>query len=518
MAMVHTRDPRMAVRLLIAAALLIPMMVVFPGTARACSCALPEPRDAIAEADAAFVGRLLDRSGGNSMFGGDGEATFFFAVDDDVKGNLGTEVEVVSPASGGSCGLEVREGSRVGLFLTLSSSDTWTSSLCSQIDPDVLLRAAAPLPAPDGAGPIRLLVGGNFGEARVMSLDRAGRTLAYGYGTGDVFDIDVCPGGHRSVESVAVGREGAIVVRDVASLAVVRKVPLVEAKFPSIYVVACLDRRGEHLLAIDHVRDEVRVHEIVDDQAKVVFSERGRAWGTAIERGIPYLILRGTRFGRVDIGSGHFHLLARLPSHADWARLSPGGGWVAAVRYGGADSEGSPSDIVLISTVDGSVTTRPLVGWNDGGRLRWLSEDRLLFLPTGEDVDRVAVYDIPSFEEIVGADEWYAGEAVLSDGVLYGTEGSSLTTVELGNDEVARTLRTFDGSSYALALVPGAMEAEPSPIPVTPAPSPVSGPSRPGGLTASSMWWVIALAIAGSMATLFALRSRSRIGGPASDA
>jgi hypothetical protein len=508
--MAQTRDPGLTVKLLFVIAVLIPTMVVFPGTARACSCALPEPRDAIAESDAAFVGRLLDRSGGGSIFGGGGETTFLFAVDDDVKGNLGAEVEVATPASGGNCGLEVGEGSRVGLFLTLSASDTWTSSLCSQIEPEVLLRAAAPLPAPDGTGPIRLLVGGNFGEARVMSLDQAGRTLAYGYGKGDVFDIDVCPGGRRSVESVAHGRNGALVVRDVGSLAIVRRVPIVEAKFPSIYVVACLDQRGEHLLAIDDVHNEVRVHEIIDDQAEVVFSEPGRAWGTAIEHGIPYLILQGTRFGRVDVGSGRFHLLARLPAHADGARLSPDGGWVAAVRYGGAVSEESPSDIVLISTADGSVTTRPLVGWNDGGRLHWLSGDRLLFLPIGEDVDRVAVYEIPSFEEIAGADEWYAGEAVLSDGVLYGTEGSNLTTVELGNDDVTRTLRTFDGPAYALALVEGTMEAEPSPPPVTPAPSPVSGPSGLGEGVASSMWWVIALMIGGAIAIFRARRSLGR--------
>ena len=69
----------------------------------------------------------------------------------------------------------------------------WTSGLCSQIDPDVLLQAAQPLPAPDGVGPVRFVVGGNLGENRLMALDRKGRTLAYGTGDGDARDVDVCP-------------------------------------------------------------------------------------------------------------------------------------------------------------------------------------------------------------------------------------------------------------------------------------------------------------------------------------
>ena len=239
-------------------------LIVTAGEAEACSCASVEPRDAIAESDAAFVGTVLERSGDGVVDGFfDGEdRTFIFAVETDVKGNLGSEVEVHSSI----CGLEVEEGGRVGLFLTLGAGDVWTSSLCSQIAPAVLLRAAAPLPAPDGTGPIRFLLGGNFGEARLMSVDDRGRTLAYGYGRGVVYDIDVCPGGRRSVETVAEGRIGSLVVRDVRSLEILREMPLVEAKFPSIYVVECLDERADQLLAIDDVGG-VRVHEIVGGEA-----------------------------------------------------------------------------------------------------------------------------------------------------------------------------------------------------------------------------------------------------------
>jgi hypothetical protein len=426
------------------------------------------------------VGTLLERRGDGVVDGFfDGEdRTFIFAVETDVKGNLGSEVEVHSSV----CGLEVDEGGRVGLFLTLGAGDVWTSSLCSQIAPDVLLRAAAPLPAPDGTGPIRFLLGGNFGEARLMSVDDRGRTLAYGYGRGVVHDIDVCPGGRRSVETVAEGRIGSLVVRDVRSLEILREMPLVEAKSPSIYVVECLDERADHLLAIDDVGG-VRVHEIVGGEASVLFESPGRAWGSTIEGDVPYLTLSGRRFGRLDVRSGRFEAIVRLPEHTEGARLSPDGRWVASVRYGGARPGQPPSDIVLISTGDGSTRTTPLVFWNDGGWIQWLSADRFLFLPIGEDVHRIAIYDVPSLEEVVGADEWYAGEAVILNGVgdrvVYGTNGYQLSRVRLGVDDATRVLREFDGPVYALAHVPGTERAQPAPPPPVTAPSPVAGPPVP---------------------------------------
>jgi hypothetical protein len=291
-----------------------------------------------------------------------------------------------------------------------------------------------------------------------------------------VYDLDVCPGGRRSVETVAAGRIGSVVVRDVASLGVVGEVALLESKFPSIYEVACLDESGEHLLAIGDAAGSVRIFEVLDGVAKEVFSGRGRSWGTTIEGDVPYVVLSGRRFGRVDIHTGGFELIVRLPEHTDGARLSPDGRWVATVRYGGGQPGEPPSDIVVVSTRDGAIETRPLVFWNDGGRVHWLAEDRLLFLPIGEDVERIAIYEVPTLRELVGADDWYAGEAVIRDDVVYGIDYRGLTHVRLGTDEVASSLRPFDGPAYALALVPGSIMADPSPAPETSTPSPVAGP------------------------------------------
>jgi hypothetical protein len=88
----------------------------------ACDCAAAEPMGALAQADSAFVGTLIERTeGGPSIpFYGDRVATFHFRVSDDLKGNLDDEIKVVTSAYGASCGLEVAEGARVGLFLTLA--------------------------------------------------------------------------------------------------------------------------------------------------------------------------------------------------------------------------------------------------------------------------------------------------------------------------------------------------------------------------------------------------------------
>jgi hypothetical protein len=503
----HARAVR---SLLVAFVVASTWLVVSANESLACSCAMGEPRDALAEADAALVGTLIDRSeGGPSVpFYGDQVATFRFRVSDDIKGNLEDEIDVVTSSSGASCGLEVADGARVGLFLMLTDEGVWTSGLCSQIEPDELLRAAEPLPEPDGVGPVRLIVGGNFGEARVMSLDRRGRTLAYGAGEGDVYDIDVCPGEQRMVESVSHGDVGSLVVRDVDTLAIVRKVRVVETRFPSVYLVDCVDAEAERLVAIDDVRGNVRIHVVDGTQVDTVFEGSGRSWGSALGPGYAEVVLRGGRFGRVDLETGGFEPIVQLPSHADAARLSPDGRWVAAVRYGGALPGEPPSDIVLIPVDGGATVSHPLEFWNDGGRVEWQSDGRLLFLPAGEDVERIAIYEVPSFDEVVGANGWYFTETAVVDGVTYGVSGRQLAAVELGVDDASETIRTFDGDAFAIAGVTGRVIAEASPIP-EPSEAPVqTAPIATGGSGSGSI--VAGAVILAAVALAFALRSRSR--------
>jgi hypothetical protein len=483
------------------------LLIAVSPPAKACSCAVPVLRDSLAEADAAFIGvRTAVEEGVGGEFGSTLVSTF--RVEHDLKGNLEDEVYVISSAYGGSCGLEVGEGQRVGLFLHLTD-EGWTSSLCSQADPRALLRAAEPLPQPDGRGPIRFLVGGNMGEARVMTLDAEGRTLAYGYGDGDTYDVDVCPGGKRSVESVSFDGVGSLVVRDLATLSILEEIRVVVTDHPSIYEVRCLDEEATHLLAADELKGDMRIHEVIDGEPRIAFEAKGPASGVELLEDIAYVSLART-FGRVDIASSTFEPIVELPALTGGsARISPDGQWVAAVRYGGARPGEPASDIVLVPTAGGPVISEPLVFWNDSGEVRWLPDGKLLFLPEGEDVDRLAIYEVPSMEEVVGADDWYAGEAVIDGDMIIGLDYSGLVRVELGVDQAARTVRTFDWDVWALDLVPGELAATPSGSAGGPAASPVTGPTEKPDVGMSNGTVVIGLILLATIAAAFALRRRS---------
>ncbi len=158
----HRHAARFAVALVVA----LSVFSFADGPAHACSCASGDPRDALHDSDAAFVGALKSRDDN-----GDGRSVYTFSVRRSIKGGLGSPVEVESATDGATCGFEVRVGRRIGILLHRQGDGDWSGGLCTQIDPDVLIAAGRPLPRPDGEGPIRLIVGGNFGEARVLALD-----------------------------------------------------------------------------------------------------------------------------------------------------------------------------------------------------------------------------------------------------------------------------------------------------------------------------------------------------------
>ena len=214
---------------------------VEPG--RACSCALPDPRTAMARADAAFVGTLVSRR----KFGsGDSAVLLVFSVERNLKGPLGKTVEVLTGRDGAACGIELPVGSRIGLVLD-DTATGWEGSLCGQFSPDDLLTAALPLPAPNGRGRAALFVGGGFGPARMIALDDKGRTLAYGRGVGTASALSVCPGGKRVAELAYLDPGREVAIRDTRSLRVVRRVPL---RLPGRYPleVECENATGSRVV------------------------------------------------------------------------------------------------------------------------------------------------------------------------------------------------------------------------------------------------------------------------------
>ena len=110
------------------AAFLVVLSLVVAAEAYACSCRPVDLQRDLPTADAAMIGTVLERSVSGQT------ATYRFRVEQVYKGGVENRAEVVTPASGAACGLELAVGDRVGLLLT-RDGNVWRSGLCSQVDP-----------------------------------------------------------------------------------------------------------------------------------------------------------------------------------------------------------------------------------------------------------------------------------------------------------------------------------------------------------------------------------------------
>jgi hypothetical protein len=147
-------------RWLMLVGLLAGQVILSAPPASACSCGGGDPREGLEHADAAFTGFLIRREEPqpkNGLLYGGQEVTWTFRVERQLKGSIGATVDVESAWDGAACGLELDVGDRSGLFLW-KEGGRWHSNLCAKVEADLLIRAAAPLPAPGGVGPVRLLV------------------------------------------------------------------------------------------------------------------------------------------------------------------------------------------------------------------------------------------------------------------------------------------------------------------------------------------------------------------------
>ena len=103
--------------------------------AYACSCRPVDLERDLPTADGAIIGTVLARSVSGQT------ATYRFRVEQIYRGDVEDRPEVVTPAGGAACGLELSVGDRVGLLLT-RDGDVWRSGLCSQVDPADFLALA----------------------------------------------------------------------------------------------------------------------------------------------------------------------------------------------------------------------------------------------------------------------------------------------------------------------------------------------------------------------------------------
>lgn len=120
---------RVLVRLLIVGSIATGVVISGSDAALACSCALGDPVTRLAEADAAFVGALIDveepEPDEEGAISSADQVPWTFELEETVKGDLESPLIVMSPWSGASCGFELALGSRVGVFLYRDPGGGW---------------------------------------------------------------------------------------------------------------------------------------------------------------------------------------------------------------------------------------------------------------------------------------------------------------------------------------------------------------------------------------------------------
>jgi hypothetical protein len=400
-------------------------LLLTPLDATACSCIPADPWRAYAAADAALVGVFEGKRG---------PTTYVFRVEQDFKADLGAELEVDARENGAACGLKLQPGRRYGLLLKRMNG-RWASSLCSQTTPAGIRRAAAGLPAPDGRGAVRFLVGGNFGPARVQALDVRGRTLAFGLGDGRTIALAVCPGARTMVEVTA---DGVLAVRELRTLRPLGEVRLAlrEYEFPA--TVACGDRAGRMSFVITWRASTMRIIRVRGRMQSSLF--RGHGFDGAFGRGVAYIAAHRRGVTRVALASGRRRIVSRLG--ADLVVPSPDGRRLAVLTDRGrfAIVQLSPRRARLGPRV--VAPTRSV--WIDSRRVAWV-----------EDNGRVQVLDT-AFQHVGSLRGWGAfPTTVTADGRLVGLSGSALKIARLPRGPVSGLRDLFSPLTYAVAAVDG---------------------------------------------------------------
>lgn len=406
--------------------------VVQAPAAQACSCAARDTGRALAGADGAFVGTLTQRDDPHrdaEVVSSMRPVVHHFEVEQAVKGELDDRIEVVSAASGASCGIEASIGDRVGLLLE-RDGDRWSSSLCYQVVPQRLLAAAEAQGPDESGGSTAVVVGGRHGSARLVALDASGQVVALGRGDGDTTLVSICPGGERLVElftATASENQGAprqiphVALREVRDLAVVTQQRLAglfrtNENQRNIRSLSCRSRLADDMLLF--VEEQAagtqrgRIIRVGPGGQTTLWEGRATTASFADGRDAAYVTVR-LRSGRdelriVDLGTGEEQPVAVFDAWTGPFVASPSGNAVAAVVYSSpTGTNDPPSQLVSVDLTTEPPTTRaiPLTQANVAGEVLWLSDDRLAFVPTTGDSDHVRLLDA-SLDEVVAWKGW----------------------------------------------------------------------------------------------------------------
>lgn len=491
--------PRALTALMLAAGILL----FVPAQARACSCGgIGDVGAAVDDAEGAFVGTLIDRRDAGNF-----EAIYVFEVEQWVKGDAGDVIEVRSASDGAGCGFEFfGDDQRTGALLRVEGGELH-SSLCEQIDADVLLTALeGPKLSTTGIG--KLLTANGWNTTRLSVLDETGALVTeLDAGPQDVEwagtqALEVCPGNEVMLQSTG----SAIYVWDLKTLTNTASHTVSgEDGYPFVANISCRDESGTSILMVS--QDEF-TSSLVDLESGEVLLEDLTA--DAFFIGSDHLIVqRGNpqETVAVDIVTGEEKTIHHVPSGENWGvyvGVNPSDSRIALseVRY--PRNGGEPESTLLILNPDGE-TLEQFDSPGETSNPVWLDENLVL----------IQAYDWDSWEdttaqlidtnsgEIATIDGWTASYPILIGAVLYGTRGGDVmkADIESGKTEVLVTLPTQEIGQLAPLLDPepqkpsAVPEAAPQPtVPALMAPESGIGQPADGPLRAIAMGTVVVFA------------------------
>ncbi len=485
----QVRRPPLALVLLLAAAALV-------GVARpagACTCSRFDTRAALATSDAAFVGTYLSRTDpppplDGAPYGG-GEAVYRFRVDQAIKGALGSEVEVRSAPSEASCGLSAAAGRPVGLLLS-ERDGQYHGDLCRQPSPERLVRAAEPLPAPEGRLPPWVLVGSTYGAGRSVALDDQGRVAGVGSGAGTTTAVAVCPDRLRVVELLALrDSEGndtpGLTVRRLDTMA-----PEAERLLPELRpaaqngtiraeALACRDATGTDVVVYARsstdAGDRGRIAQLAPGQAPVTLWEgpapRSAAFGPGGAMAYLNIEPQGEEVVALALdGPAEARSIARVPAGSGPMVANADGRRLATVAFGSS----RPSQVVSVDlgSVPPAVTAVDLGSAGVTGDVQWVG-DRLVFMPAMRPAEAVRIYDSDLVLLATWAG-WTSEHSVVIGEQIYGASQGTVRAAPLttGPATVVRELEDALVVSIADVSPPAAKAPPPAPTTTTSAPPP----------------------------------------------
>ena len=362
-----------------------------------------------------------------------------FQVDEEFKGDLGDTVVIRTPGTGAQCGLGGGVGSRMALFAN-EEEDHLTSSLGLQVSDSIMREVTSPFPAPDGRGDARLVIGGSFGETRVLALDRAGRILGYGYGEGDVQELSICPGARVAIESVAGPGGQFLAIRRLSDLEVIREVHLPEG---FVEEIECTRRDGEKSLVALQVYD--------GDISRVVYELAFNAWKPVLEdhRRVADLrkgavLLAGKRRVFVhDLNAGSTERVASYPLNIGDVQWSPDGKYIAGGAFPNYGS--GPYPLAFVVRPNGLIS-REFKHHSMSAPLRWAGNEKFL-------IDGVLLSHRLNDRGRIGGNYFVDGTGFRR--WFYELYTGSLRRLDLRGEAPERSVGFVSHITFALEAIPG---------------------------------------------------------------